>query len=199
VKQQERRDRTRVLLLDASLSMLEEVGYARFRAGDVGGRAGLSNGLVFKYFPTRIDLVVASMERAMELGLERAIEAIAQLEQTRPTRRAVMEMLWGLLSHEKLRWTYEAYGASGHDPDLHAKLSGVLRAHSDAIDEFAADFVVRTGIITARDARAATSLVVWSMQGLVINQIAKGPSDRHRELIDYLDFLAESAYGPFTK
>ncbi len=175
-----------------------ERGYAQFRPADVGAKCGLSSGLVFKYFPTKLDIVAAALERTLEEHLARLGEAMLALPQRELTRIHLFDLLWGALSHPQFLWTYELYGAAAHDAELRHKIAPVIKSHSSAIDDFAADFAATSGVVSKEDATDATNLLVWTMQGLVLNDMARGGhSGREVELIDFLDRIGTAMYGPF--
>lgn len=49
-------------ILAGARAVLREVGYERFQAADVARRCGISEGLVYRYFPTRGDLLARVAE-----------------------------------------------------------------------------------------------------------------------------------------
>jgi TetR/AcrR family transcriptional regulator, fatty acid metabolism regulator protein len=49
-------------ILAAARGVLREVGYERFQAVEVARRCGISEGLVYRYFPTRADLLARVAE-----------------------------------------------------------------------------------------------------------------------------------------
>ena len=60
--QDERRRATRQRLLDAAAEVLEARGSSGFTTTEVGRRAGLSQGAIFKHFATKADLLAATVE-----------------------------------------------------------------------------------------------------------------------------------------
>src|SRR5687767_1563795 len=60
--QQQRREETRRRLLDATIQVLVEQGYARLTTVEVAQRAGVSQGAVFTHFDTKADLLAAAVE-----------------------------------------------------------------------------------------------------------------------------------------
>ncbi len=198
MRNEERRATSIDRLLGATVELLQERGYAQFRPADVGQRCGLSSGLVFKYFPTKLDIVTAALERSLTEHLERVGEAMKALPIDQVTRRHLFDLLWGVFSHPDLRWTFELYGAAAHDIELRNKLAPVLKSHGSAVDEFAAYFAAQSGVVTPEDAQIAVNLLTWTMQGLVLNDMARGGhSGREIDLISYLDRLADALYGAF--
>jgi AcrR family transcriptional regulator len=196
MRNSERRTLAMETLLDASLEVLQEVGYARLRTADVAKSSGLSEGTLFRYFATKYDLVAASLERALADHLQRLIARFDEVKD-RLDRRSLMELLWNVLSHPELAWTYGLYAAAATDTQLNFVLRPVLEAHSEHIDEATVSVVVSNGRINAAEAKRATNLVTWSMQGLVLSDMARRSSGRESELIEYLLFLADIAY-PLT-
>lgn len=61
--QEERRAETRARLLDASIRLLLEKGYSRFRIADAAAIAGVSRGGQTHHFATKNDLIKAAIEK----------------------------------------------------------------------------------------------------------------------------------------
>ncbi|CAM3499123.1 TetR/AcrR family transcriptional regulator [Nocardioides zeicaulis] len=89
-------DRTRAMrarLLEATVELLVERGFAGTSTTLVSERAGVSRGAQLHHFPTKNDLVVAAVEHLTELRGAELAEAVAALPQGRRDRRAVLRML----------------------------------------------------------------------------------------------------------
>jgi AcrR family transcriptional regulator len=198
VKNADRRANSIDALLRATLDSLAEVGYARFRVADVAPRCGLSQGLLFRYFPTKQDLMRACLERALEENLVRVRDAFAQLDFGRVTRRQLLDTLWTINSHPESRWMYEFYAAASYDPDMGSRLRPIFEANAASVNEFVRAFLPQR-LMPTDTMFEAFDLVNWAMQGLTLNNMAAGWDNRHQQLIDYLLFLAEQAYGPETE
>jgi AcrR family transcriptional regulator len=195
MKNVDRRISATASILDGALDVLVEVGYARLRVADVAQRSGMSEGSLFRYFPTKNDLVRGALERSLAEHLDRLGVAFLAIDPKKMTRRKLLELLWDVLSHPEFVWTYELYVAAAHDPDLSSKLQSVFSAHSDNVNELAYSVLGDSGLLPKGEIRRATNLLTWSMQGLVMNDLARGTGFRNKELLDYLLFLAEAAYG----
>lgn len=63
-RQAERRETTRARILDASLVLLRKHGCSGLRTLDVAAAAGVSQGAQFHHFPTKRDLIVATIDYA---------------------------------------------------------------------------------------------------------------------------------------
>ena len=59
--QQERREQTIARLVDATIECLVKDGYSGTTVKAVAARAGLSQGAIFRHFPTRLELLMATM------------------------------------------------------------------------------------------------------------------------------------------
>ena len=70
--QQERRQRTQEVVLDAAIELLFERGYANFTTADVAERAGVSRGAQNHYFHTKSDLVLSACRHAMSIAIKTA-------------------------------------------------------------------------------------------------------------------------------
>jgi TetR/AcrR family transcriptional regulator, repressor for uid operon len=69
---------TRDRILEGALEALGRVGFRHLTMGDVSERAGLSRGTVYRYFPSKDDLLAVLAEYEQDrfaIGLRRAVEA----------------------------------------------------------------------------------------------------------------------------
>jgi AcrR family transcriptional regulator len=194
MRNSERRSNSLEKLLSASLDVLHEVGYAKFRVADVAQRSGMGEGSLFRYFPTKNDLVRASLQRELSQSLHEILAVFSAVEPEHLTRKILMAKLW-MVAQPRFHWTYEVYASAAHDVVLREKLLDVVEEHNHNIADFGAKLVTDMGMAPASDVRRAIDLMTWAMQGLVLNDMVRGDSGRSESLIDYLDFLADSVYG----
>jgi AcrR family transcriptional regulator len=70
--QLQRRNETLAAILEASINLLAEKGYAGFSASRVAAEAGVSRGAQEHYFPKKNDLIAAATRHAMREAVEHA-------------------------------------------------------------------------------------------------------------------------------
>jgi AcrR family transcriptional regulator len=70
--QVQRRNETQAAILEASINLLAEKGYAGFSASRVARRAGVSRGAQEHYFPKKNDLIAAATQHAMQEAVRHA-------------------------------------------------------------------------------------------------------------------------------
>jgi len=137
--QAERRDETRRALLDATVETLCAVGYARTTTGEVARRAGVSRGAQLRYFPTKVDLVVAAVERAFALQERRFRERFDTLPAEQRTLARAVDELWAVFDSPVYAAILELIVAARTDPSLrevvHAFTAGFHRSVNDTFAE----------------------------------------------------------------
>ncbi len=178
--QDERRAATAQRILDAAAAVLVERGAAGFTTGEVAKRAGCSQGAVFKYHPTKADLL-AALVGDLFAGLVTRYEAEfsaraeqAALAATDPIARLGLglDLLWDVFQDERLIAAYDLFAAARTDSDLQADLEPVVRAHEANLHALA-DLLFPDAMVEDRERlHDAVDLVSATMQGLVINRIA---------------------------
>jgi AcrR family transcriptional regulator len=125
--QAQRRAATQAKLLDATVEALVAVGYAGTSTTEVCRRAGVSQGALFRYWPTKAELLA---DAAAHL-LRRVTTAY---EQTFAGRggvgaREALEALWETYRQPDLQAAVELYVAARTDADLAAALARIEPAH----------------------------------------------------------------------
>lgn len=134
--QRQRRERTIGRILDATVEALGEVGYSRTTVTEIGARAGVSQGGMFRHFDTRMDVVVAAAEAVCERQLAEFRERLratdgsvrALLELTRAACRAPINAAW-----------HELLGAARTDAELRARLRPTVARYYGRILDLAGE------------------------------------------------------------
>src|SRR5687768_15644038 len=189
--QGERRAGTRAKLVEAATAVLVDVGAHGFTTTEVGRRAGLSQGAIFRHFATKADLLAATVEEIFD-GLvdryEREFTSRAPTVGADPTARldASLDLLWEIFQDPQLLASYDLFTASRTDADLQADLQPVVRAHVTRLHDLTDLYLSDLALAGPEQLHAAVDLVAATMQGLVINRLAVADPDveqRVRQLL----------------
>ena len=115
----EQRDATRARILDAAVSCLIELGYARTTTLVVQERAGVSRGALLHHFPTRADLLAETVAHLFALQLAERSNL-----QLRPGKRIEqgVRLLWAIMTSTLSIAIQELWTAARTDAELRAAL-----------------------------------------------------------------------------
>jgi AcrR family transcriptional regulator len=123
VPQEERTRAMRARLLEATVELLVEKGYAGTSTTLVSERAGVSRGAQLHHFPTKQDLVVAAVLHVTEVR-GAALAAAAENLPSGPKRtRAVLQVLGDHFTSPVFTAALELWVAARTDPDLLAEVA----------------------------------------------------------------------------
>jgi len=93
--QDERREQTRMRLLEATVACLVERGFANLTTAEVAQRAGVSKGAQLYHFPKKDDLVVAALKHLFAERMEASRQIVSALPKEMPLRMgALIDDLW---------------------------------------------------------------------------------------------------------
>lgn len=189
--QAERRETTRAALLEAAADCLVEAGVAGFTTAEVVRRAGLSNGALFRYFPTKNALLAATIEH-LYLRLRVQYEtSFRRLPVPHRSVRRLLEMLWEVMNDPILAAAYDAYTSARCDAWLQAALEPVMAEHLDRLSALGRELLSDVpGVPDVDVIDRAVSISVLSMQGLVVNLMVRPDPDAVARLLDDLETLA---------
>lgn len=124
VPQEERTRAMRARLLDATVELLVEKGYAGTSTTLVSERAGVSRGAQLHHFPTKQDLVVAAVQHVTEVrGAELAAAAQKLPTDARRRTRAVLRVLGDHFTSPVFTAALELWVAARTDPELLAEVA----------------------------------------------------------------------------
>jgi AcrR family transcriptional regulator len=127
--QQQRREDTIARLLDASIASIIEVGYARTSAKVVAQRAQVSDGALFRHFPTMGDLMAATAQEAGRRQLEVAAKRVADIPSDRPAIEEVLTIIRDLTANSTNTVIYELMVAARTDEKLRDTLREVMATY----------------------------------------------------------------------
>jgi AcrR family transcriptional regulator len=115
--QSERSAKTRQLIMDATVAILEEEGLGRATTVRIQERAGVSRGRLLHHFPSRSELLVAAVQHLAKARLS-ANRQLTSRKRGRARIRAAIDALW--MTYEgPLFWAaMELWLGSRTDPTL---------------------------------------------------------------------------------
>src|SRR5689334_3422116 len=132
--QEERSAATRGRLLDATLSCLSELGYARTTTTEIAERAGVSRGAQLHHFPTKTELVTTAVEHLFERRTEEFRKAFATIPAGVDRTAAAVDLLWSMVSGPTFYAWLEIVVAARTDPELRPTVSAIGRRFGETID-----------------------------------------------------------------
>jgi AcrR family transcriptional regulator len=135
--QEERRATTIRKLLDATIDSLLSVGYARTTVQEICGRAGLSHGALFRFFPTVLSLVLAAAEEVGRRQIDEFHARFAAVERGPDPIGAALELVRDACRSPINMVFYELLIAARTDRALRKGLAPGIRSYVDAIKEAA--------------------------------------------------------------
>jgi AcrR family transcriptional regulator len=169
---QERSQVTRGKLVEAAAGCLVDLGYAGAATAAVAKRAGVSQGALFKHFPSKADLLAACLEDVLANFVDcfqnelRRTPDLPLPERVAPAVAA----LWRIFRAPGMRAVFEVYVAARTDATLAAQLEPILTRHRDAIRSEGRRLFPELPPRPEFD--EAVDAVVYAMQGVALGLFA---------------------------
>lgn len=178
--QAERSERTRELLLDATVECLVELGYARTTVQEICLRAGLSRGAQQHHFTTKAELMTSALEHLFKRLADEILAGTTELPAGPERIAAGIDMLWRAYSGTLSTAAVELWVAARTDPELRRTLLPVDRALGHATLEF------YRSIMAGDEDRVKTMvlLTVNLVRGLALDAMIGGDERRRAALLD---------------
>jgi AcrR family transcriptional regulator len=163
---QQRSLETQRRILEATISLLDEQGFAGTTTLQVQRRAGVTRGALLHHFPSRNDVLIAAVRHLATARFDQLRGQLDVLPGQERAHRAV-GLLWELHEGELFWSAMELWLASRHDVDLRAALlpqeRRLGRAARETCDElFGEELTSRPGYPLLRE------MVISSMRGVAL-------------------------------
>lgn len=163
--QSERRTATRGALLDATLDVLVEVGYASLTTSQVVARAGVTRGAQAHYFATKADLVVQALSHLTDkLVAEMVSQPLRNVQGDREQYEVLLNRLWEVYAGPASTALLELFVASRTDPDLREHLAQFDTAVARTLRTTAA--AVAPALVEREDFRSLMVTAIATIRGL---------------------------------
>jgi len=172
-RQVDRSAATRLQLIEATLSSLIEVGYARTTTVEVCRRAGVTRGALLHHFDSLADLFAATLTHIYEGFLAGSTGGHGPDQPV--DGEALVEGLWRHFSRPEYKAVIELWLASRNEPDLGAVLQPTILRIRDLADPRLNPRLL-TSLSQSEDAVSFYRLVLEAMIGMALGR-AVTPGD----------------------
>ena len=191
--QAERSERTRELLLDATIECLVELGYARTTVQEICQRAGLSRGAQQHHFTTKAELMTSALDHLFKRLSDEILTATTELPPGPERIEEGVDLLWRAYSGTLSTAAVELWVAARTDDELRATLLPVDRALGHATLEFYRELMGAP----ADDERLKTLvlLTVNLVRGLALDAMIGGEERRRAALLSEWKKLVAEHFG----
>lgn len=174
--QEERSATTKHALLEATLTCLDELGYAATSTTEIAERAGVSRGAQLHHYPTKAELVASAVEYIFQKRLDEFRASFAVLPADADRTTAAIELLWKMTSGPAFHAWLELLVAARTDPTLRASMTSIsARFWAGVRGAFHEAFPHLAGVPAVDNAPWFTLAV---MQGLALERIVLGDDAR---------------------
>lgn len=191
--QAERREETIARLLDAAEVVVDAAGYAHTTVAAVCAEAGLSQGALFRHFPHRRALLVATAERVAARQTDAFAAQFEGLTLGPDTVHAALLTLRRLVRSRSNQVWHELVRAARTDPELRADLEPALRDYHRRTALAASAFA---GDLWSEEVQAVLRIVVNYLDGeAAVAQVQPDPARDDATL----RLLADLAQPLFTR
>lgn len=167
---------TRDMLIDATVRIMVDEGYAAATSRRVAAEAGVKPALVHYYFPTMDDLYLNVFRRGAAAYLERQRRALAS---DRP-----LHAFWDTLIEPKdTRLLLEFMGLANHRKEIRAEIAAWFQRWRE-MQTTALNFIVREhGLDTGDFPPAGLAVIIAAVGRMLILEQALGATTGHSEAV----------------
>ena len=186
--QQERRRDTKRKLLTATIECLIEEGYHAVTTTKVCQRSGMSQGAIFKHYPTKHALLTAAIERLYEQLIDTYEVLVKGIPTTGDRIPICLQALWTLFELPQLLAVFDLHTAARTDPALQKALAPFERRHREQIRLVAARIFPEAS--QNPKLQAGIDLVLMVVQGTAVGNLALREPDVQRLRAETLEHVA---------
>jgi AcrR family transcriptional regulator len=172
---------TRQALIDGAIRCLHALGYAGTSIEAVMEETGISRGSVLNQFPTRIALMTAAIETAMQAMVEYTRKRGSEIEDPVQRVRQMCDVFWEAQNIPEAATVTEVLLAARWDGALAQALRPVAREIETEIDQYTTELALAAGVNeTHLDlCRLHARILILSLRGITLERMY----DKERSII----------------
>lgn len=144
--QAERTEETRGKLLDAAVQVLSKKGYVGFRTQDVAEVAQVSRGALTHHFPSKEELIVATLQHAFKEVAERGSERAHRSSSIDATIAALIKDSQDFFFSDLFLMGLEFSALNRRDPDNGIPITAISRVSRLPLEAAWIDALVASGV-----------------------------------------------------
>jgi AcrR family transcriptional regulator len=187
IRAAERRAEARERLLAAATAVFAERGLAAGTTKAITERAGVAEGVLFHYFPTKTDLVIAVLARhPLGPAIRRSLQAADEQPVAERLPRMAREWLALLDAHQSVALVVLQH--AGADPRVHAAIAATAREIVDLLAGYFAAHIARRELRTFAP-EAAAQLLLQALGSLSLPCETRSAAERERLLDQQIHLL----------
>lgn len=193
--QKQRSAATRRKLLDAATAVLILDGYVGLTTTRVCKTAGMSQGALFKHFPSKTALV-AGLAEDLYAGLAKTFQASFEtgMDETCDVIHQAIRRLWDVFSSPRQIASYDLTLAARTDKTLAGILAPIVLAHRRRIRVIAGQVSCRLPQLDTKQFLKLSDMVLMAIQGAVINNLACPEPEIMEQRLEFMEtFIKQSA------
>lgn len=162
-------------MLDATLDALVEVGFKGTTTTEVARRAGVSVGALQGHFPTKVGLLTAAIDFALNRRIEEFEVLMAGLDASTDKLDEAIDLLWSMYCGPTFIASQELWVAARTDSDLAPAVIETDRQFSEACDRIYTELLASAETGTdAPASRIGPQMTFALMNGLAMSRSIAG-------------------------
>jgi len=194
-KQQERSARTRRALVQATIDLMVERGYAQLTVTAIAKRAGVSSGARVHHFTTKNDLILAALEHSYRESILKGRKSVRRLGQARNPIRALFANLMDLYFDPFFLSSLEVVLSARMEPAMAERLRQVIGRYHTGIREVWVEALVERGFAT-ESADAVYATVLDTVRGMAMTASWNPDHARNKRQARLVETLLMEVYAP---
>ena len=176
--------RTRQDLIQGTIRCLHTYGYAQTTIELIISETRYGRGSVLHQFPTRLDLITAAIEAAMDEALEDVRVRFSSIPNEVQAYQATCDILWESLNMPQSIAVTEALWAARWDKDLARALRPIGQRVELEIDQLIGRIAIAAGANKINECLVQSRILIVSLRGMVIELAYSPDRDIMRQALD---------------
>jgi len=183
---------TRQRLLGASVETLVDLGHAGATTPEVCARAGVSQGALFKHFPSKAALLAATVEHLFAGLVEDYRRAFARAAESADPIDAAVRLLWEIFRRPALLAAFELMVAARTDAELAEALDPVQAHHGVNVRRLARELFPEAAASDPGRFDDTLDLLLSAMQGAALGSLSRRDPQGEERRLRFLTRLARA-------
>jgi AcrR family transcriptional regulator len=182
--QHERSAETVAKLLDATVDLLHDRGFARLSTAEIAESAGVSRGALTHHFDSKEAIIADAVSRQLRASTTALHNRAEAIRRSGGGSDELVDYIWGMMNDRLFYVTMEYLPEARHNPDFRQRIMPVVREFHQGLNAVWADLADKSGVDVGH-ALVLMNATMCMMRGMIAQTTVKDDPAYFTTLLDF--------------
>ncbi|SMC48974.1 TetR/AcrR family transcriptional regulator [Rhizobium sp. RU36D] len=182
--QRERSDETVQAILNATIDLLHDKGFAKTSTPEIAARAKVSRGALTHHFATKEDVIVSAVANHLAIVNKKLFRFADEFGTRGGSSDEIVDYLWDIMFDRLFYVTMEYLPEARHNPGFRSRLIPVVQEFHDGLDAIWSALAVHRSVEPVK-VRVVMNATMCMIRGMIAQTVLRSDRSYYEHLLEF--------------